>query len=216
MALDSDLPAPGGEGPLRELFKAAGLWTWDANLVDDTTVYEPGFWEAYGYTEQPTETFDMVQKMHRGDRAAVTKAYRAHLEGETDIYESEWRLRTAEGEWRWIRARGKVTGRSEDGTPLQMAGVYMDITEGREAEQLLARAEAEMRAVYLGAQDGILVIGGDYRIRRVNGVAKALMEEIYEREIEEGDDLRDLPTLSPSAEIRSDIQRIIWPGSRSR
>ena len=134
MALDSQLPAPGGEGPLHELFKAAGLWTWDANLVDDTTVYEPGFWEAYGYTEQPTETFDMVQTMHRADRAAVTKAYRAHLEDETDIYESEWRLRTADGEWRWTRSRGKITRRAEDGTPLQMAGVYMDITEGREAE----------------------------------------------------------------------------------
>jgi PAS domain S-box-containing protein len=203
------IPASPGDGALRELFNAAGLWTWDANLVDDTTIYQEGFWESYGYTDQPTETFDMVQLMHRADRGEVTRAYRAHLEGETDIYESEWRLRTASGEWRWIRSRGKVTQRDAAGAPIRMAGVYMDITSARRAEDLLARIEAEMNAVYLGAQDGILLVDGDYRIRRVNGVAKAILEELYERPVEAGDDVRQFPALSPTQELRSDIGRIL-------
>ncbi len=202
-------PAPTGDDALRELLQAAGLWTWDANLVDDTTVYQEGFWEAYGYTEQPTETFDMVQMMHRSDRAAVTRAYREHLDGQTDIYESEWRLRTANGEWRWIRSRGKVTQRDSLGTPTHMAGVYMDITQGREAEQLLAQAEAEMNAVYLGAQDGILVVGNDFRVRRVNGSAKVALEELYGCPVNEGDDVRDWPALTPAEAFRSDIGRIM-------
>ena len=202
-------PAEPGDAALRELFTAAGLWTWDANLTDDTTIYQEGFWEAYGYSGQPTETFDMVQLMHRADRAEVARAYRAHLEGETDIYEAEWRLRTAAGDWRWIRSRGKVTHRNPAGDPIRMAGVYMDITSAREAEHLLARAEAEMNAVYLGAQDGILVIGGDYLVRRVNGVAKTILEGLYERPVEEGDDIRQFPALTPGQEIQGDIARIV-------
>lgn len=202
-------PAPTGDGALRDLLHAAGLWTWDADLIEDITIYQEGFWEAYGYTDQPIETFDMVQKMHRSDRAAVTRAYRAHLEGETDIYESEWRLRTADGQWRWIRSRGKVTERDSRGTPTRMAGVYMDITQGREAEQLLARAEAEMNAVYLGAQDGILVVGADFRVRRVNGAAKVILEELYDCPIDEGDDVRDWPALTPAEAFRGDIERIM-------
>ena len=202
-------PAPTGDDALRDLLQAAGLWTWDANLIDDTTIYQQGFWEAYGYSEQPTETFDMVQVMHRSDRAAVTRAYRAHLDGETEIYESEWRLRTADGRWRWIRSRGKVTERDLRGTPTRMAGVYMDITQGREAEQLLAQAEAEMTAVYLGTQDGILVIDAGWRVRRINGAAKTILEDLYERDVEEGDDIREFPSLSPENAVRSDIERIM-------
>lgn len=202
-------PAATGDDALHDLLHAAGLWTWDANLVDDTTTYQEGFWEAYGYPEQPIETFDMVQKMHRSDRAAVTRAYRAHLDGETEIYESEWRLLTADGQWRWIRSRGKVIERGRDGSPRRMAGVYMDITQGREAERLLARAEAEMNAVYLGAQDGILVIGSDFCVRRVNGAAKTILEELYECEISEGDDVRDWPALTPADAFRDDIARIM-------
>ena len=202
-------PAPAGDDALRDLLKAAGLWTWDADLVDDTTVYQEGFWEAYGYTDQPTETFDMVQAMHRGDRAAVARAYRAHLDGETDIYESEWRLRTTDGQWRWIRSRGKVTERDARGEAIRMAGVYMDITQGRQAERLLAQAEAEMNAVYLGTQDGILVIDSGYRIRRINGAARVILEDLYERPVDEGDDIREYPALSYDQAVHGDIERIM-------
>src|SRR5215213_1990277 len=96
-----------GEASNRVTREVEGDWHWYANLVDDTTAYEAGFWENFGYNPaHMTETFDFLSVMRKRDIPGVTKAWRAHLDGETEVYESEWRLRTADGEWRSIRSRG--------------------------------------------------------------------------------------------------------------
>ena len=59
------------------------------------------------------------------------------LEGLTDIYESEHRLRTKSGEWKWILDRGKVLKRDENGKPLRALGTHLDITERKRIEERL-------------------------------------------------------------------------------
>src|SRR6188474_65262 len=94
---------------VRALLEAGGVWLWDADLVTETTAYQPGFWEQYGHRPaEEAETFDFLRFVHRSDLREVTSAWRAHLDGETDLYQAEWRLRTASGEWRWIQSRGQV------------------------------------------------------------------------------------------------------------
>jgi len=125
----SSLRAVPGDASNRLALEVEGDWPWEANLVDDTTIYAAGFWENFGYDPaQMTETFDFLNVMRKRDIPAVTRAWRAHLDGETDSYQSEWRLRTATGEWRWIRSRGRITERDATGKPTRMAGAYTDIT----------------------------------------------------------------------------------------
>lgn len=128
------LRAAPGEASNRAALEVEGDWHWDANLVDDTTIYEAGFWENFGYDPaKMTETFDFLGVMRKRDIPGVTKAWRAHLDGETELYEAEWRLRTAAGEWRWIRSRGRITERDPAGKPTRMAGAYTDITLSKPA-----------------------------------------------------------------------------------
>ncbi len=58
--------------------------------------------------------------------------------GDTDaVYEIEYRMKNASGQWRWLLSRDVIFKRAEDGTPRQILGVAHDITRRREAEEAL-------------------------------------------------------------------------------
>jgi PAS domain S-box-containing protein len=195
---------------LRVAVEAAGLWTWEADLVADATVFQDGFWEAFGHRhEGPVETFDFLQHMHRGDQKAVTRAWRAHLDGETEMYESEWRLRTAAGGWRWIRSRGKVTERGPDGTPLRMVGVYMDVTREKQAQQALAESRAETDAVFRGSRDAMMIVDSVLAIRRINARAGRLFERVTGTAVVEGTNLLDYPFFRESRPFLGEVQNAL-------
>ncbi len=73
----------------------------------------PGIWET---------------RLHPDDRDGTVKALAAHLKGTTPVYESEYRLWTDSGTWRWILDRGQVVERDAGGLPLRMAGFHCGIS----------------------------------------------------------------------------------------
>ncbi len=77
--------------------------------------------------------------MHPDDLPQVMRALDQHFEGRTENYESKYRLRTKQGNWKWILDRGKAVSRDADGKPLRVAGTHMDIDEKKRAEEMLDR-----------------------------------------------------------------------------
>jgi len=191
---------------LRALLEAGGVWLWDADLVNETTVYQDGFWEQYGHDPaNAVETFDFLQFVHRGDLRDITKTWRAHLDGETPIYEAEWRLRTAGGEWRWIASRGRVTERDSAGKPTRMVGSYSDITEMKAAELERMSAAADLDAVFRSSRDGLALIAPDLTVRRANNAAVELVRRVSGVEMHEGESVRRVPAFTPDRPVLGDI-----------
>lgn len=86
-----------------------------------------------------------AQRLHPDDfprLARMQQRFAAAQDG--DVIETEFRMRRADGEWRWVRARDTVFSRTSDGLPLQILGTAEDITERREAEDELARARQRL------------------------------------------------------------------------
>ena len=52
------------------------------------------------------------------------------------VAEREYRLRHADGSWRWFRSRAVVSSRDPSGRPDQIVGVVEDLTERRKADDL--------------------------------------------------------------------------------
>ncbi|MGH8253921.1 MAG: PAS domain-containing protein [Steroidobacteraceae bacterium] len=59
----------------------------------------------------------------------------------TDHYSVDYRIRTLDGDWRWIHERGKVTARASDGTAASYVGVCIDVDEMKSTAAALRRAE---------------------------------------------------------------------------
>jgi signal transduction histidine kinase len=86
----------------------------------------------------------VVARVWPGDQAAFRADIAAALASEDGIYRTEVRYRRADGVVRWISESGRVV-RGPDGKPSSMTGFTLDITERKEAEEALRRADALLR-----------------------------------------------------------------------
>ena len=121
-----------------------GFWDW--NVTTGVVQFSRRWAEMLGYRLEEIEphvrTWERL--IHPDDQPAVMQALDDHLEGRTPQYETEHRLLTQSGEWKWISDRGKVVTRDEHGQPLRMTGMHTDITERKRAEEEARRRLREM------------------------------------------------------------------------
>ncbi|MDX2016994.1 MAG: ATP-binding protein [Planctomycetota bacterium] len=121
-----------------------GLWDWD--MLSGRVYFSTRYCEMLGLTpEEIDRTYEgFVALVHEEDLARVETAIRAHLE-RGERYEVEFRMRHADGSWRWIRTRGACE-RDASGKPTIFSGAHTDITGERAAREEAQRALDDLRA----------------------------------------------------------------------
>jgi diguanylate cyclase (GGDEF)-like protein/PAS domain S-box-containing protein len=114
-----------------------GLWDWD--LDNDQIFYSPRWKEILGYSEDEIKTSlqEWFARIHPGDLVEVQLALSAHLEGVSDHFEHEYRIRHQNGSYLWVLTRGLAV-RDTNGTAYRMAGSQTDITLRKRAEEKLS------------------------------------------------------------------------------
>jgi len=124
-----------------------GIWDWD--MTTDQVTHNNQWEEMLGYSLDETELhFDeWKQRVHSEDLAAVEEALDNHISGETDCYEAEYRMRTADGNWKWLRAIGRVVERDEGGEPVRAVGIYIDVNEQKAYEQTLEDQRNDLKVL---------------------------------------------------------------------
>lgn len=128
-----------------------GLWDW--SLADDTVFYSAQWIEMLGHREgEIGNSFsEWESRIHPDDLAGWQKALAEYFAGQTDLFTIEYRLRCADGYWKWILTRGKIINRSVSDIPLRIIGTNTDLTHDREMEIDLRRA---LKRVDLATQAG--------------------------------------------------------------
>jgi len=113
-----------------------GLFDWD--LKTDSIYFSSRWKKMLGYTEDeiapsPREWFDRV---HPDDVPSFQRQLRSHLDGDSEHFRLEHRMRSADGTFLWVLTRGLAV-RGPDGRPSRMAGSQSDITARKKAESKL-------------------------------------------------------------------------------
>lgn len=127
-----------------ELFRLAleggELGAWDLHVPSGVATVNERYLEMLGLTpgrvEPSVETW--LRHVHPDDLPQVTAAFKAHLRGDTEVYEAEHRMRHASGTWIWVLDRGQVTDRAPDGRAIRVCGTLLDITERKAVERELS------------------------------------------------------------------------------
>ena len=86
-------------------------------------------------------------QVHPEDLPDVKDRMRRHLRGEEGLFLSEHRVRRPDGGWTWIRTRGRVVERNEEGRALRVAGTARDISISRRAERERRIASEVLRSM---------------------------------------------------------------------
>ena len=118
------------------------------------------------------ELFDLT---HPDERSLLLASYTAALKGEAPEYKTEHRVRTRDGEWKWILSHGKVVERAADGYALRIIGTNADITERRRAEDQIRESEQRFRDVVEASGEYVWETDADWRYRYLSKRAEAVL-----------------------------------------
>ena len=147
---------------LANLIEGTGVATWEFN-VQTRALRTNGRWQQILGT--PIVDDAHVRTLyHPGDLRLADDALRAHIEGRSEHYRHESRVRHSDGRWIWLQSQGSVMVRDQDGAPEWVFGWARDVTERREQEEALRRSERLMaetgRVAGVGGWEIDLVGGG--------------------------------------------------------
>ncbi len=123
-----------------------GTWHWD--IPSDRFTIDDAFARSFGL--DPTLGRDgiplaqIVATVHPDDQAGLADAINAVID-RGGAYAHQYRVRHADGDYRWIEANGRVD-RDADGSAKSFPGVLIDINERRVIEAERDGATAELRA----------------------------------------------------------------------
>jgi PAS domain S-box-containing protein len=126
------------EEQLRLAVEAAQIETWDWDILASNINQSH-----YTTTGLPAGSPDVIlDAIHPEDREYVYQAIRQAIEGKIE-YEVEFRVIWPDGTIHWIESKAQVF-RNEAGEPIRMVGVAIDITDRKQAQEVLKKANEEL------------------------------------------------------------------------
>ena len=134
------------EERLRLSLHAANQGLYDLNVQTGEAIVNDEYAQMLGYdpkTFVETNTA-WIERLHPDDREITSKAYSNYVSGLLPEYRVEFRQKTKSGNWKWILSLGKVVEWSKEGSALRMLGTHTDITERKQAEELIRQHTSEL------------------------------------------------------------------------
>lgn len=125
-----------------------GIYDWDISL---NSVYcSPNWYRMFGYRpdEFPVNAALWTRMIHSDDRRNALELWYSHINGRTNLYECDYRVRIKNGGWKWVHDRGKVIKHDSKGKPLRMAGTVIDISCRKAAEEEIRLNEERISALF--------------------------------------------------------------------
>ena len=138
--------------------RGAGVGIWDWDIRTGKLYFSPRWKMLFGYGENDIgdSIDDWAKLLHPDERDWMLKFLEDFLAGTSPTTTVEYRLRHKDGSYRWIVAHGLVV-RDEQGKACRFVGSHGDLTDRKRAEEALRRSEDELRAIYAGMFDGLLM-----------------------------------------------------------
>lgn len=161
------------EQKYRCLIEATSQIIWDTKAEGEFVTQQPG-WSAFtGQTYEEYKGWGWIDAIHPDDKEHTARLWSEAITNRT-TYKIEHRLRTYDGEYRYMRVRA-VPILNADGSIREWVGVHADITPARRAEAELRQQKEFLGSIYNSVDYSIFVIdvGADEEFRYVGWNAAA-------------------------------------------
>jgi len=155
-----------------------------------------------------------LSRIHPDDLKALEDADAACIEGRTPRSITEFRLKTIDGGWCWMRSDAVVAERDANGNALRLIGTQTDVTELRHDRNALEASELQIRKILESAPIGMAVMDEAGRFRSVNSAFCKLAGHDEEYLITHGRMSEMMPTEDCEI-IRQSVRGMISAGNAS-
>ena len=187
--------------------QASGAGTWDWDVVTGAIDWTAEMFALFGLDPETGEAgFDVWDAALHPDDLEAAHARIAAALADHETLDSDYRIVKPDGDVRWINALGRAMY-GEDGEPLRMIGLCIDVTDLRRAEQAVRESEDKFRYVFENSVIGKALISPDGRVLSVNDALSRMLRR-PRREIE-GQFMRDFMTPEDAAATESETRRLV-------
>lgn len=143
-ASGADLPDGLTRTEYRLLVEHSPVMVWRADVTKRCDYFNRGWLEFTGRTMEQELGDGWAEGVHSDDMERCVATYHSSFDQRAE-FEMEYRLRRADGEYRWLFDRG-VPYQDDDGRFLGYIGSCIDVTERREADRRKVELAAEQSA----------------------------------------------------------------------
>ncbi|MBV4473406.1 PAS domain-containing protein [Pseudomonas sp. B2M1-30] len=167
---------------------AVGTWDWD--IGEDRFIADAHFAQLHGVDPALSRQLpisEYLHGVHPEDRAFIARSIRHCITHGTE-YAEEYRLLQANGELRWVFARGRCY-KDHHGRPMRFLGAALDLTERKHTEQALRQSQTELQLIINAMPILISYVDHEQRFRLNNAAYLdwygLTPQELYGRTIRE-------------------------------
>ena len=107
------------------------------------------------------------QLIHPDDVEKTNEIITAHINGKTDLYKAEYRMKRANGSWMWSRAIGRISEFDKDGKPIKFNGVNIDIDDAKKAQKEIDEQKSYIDSI-MNSQENIVISTDGVELRTAN------------------------------------------------
>lgn len=125
---------------------AVGTWDWD--IGEDRFIADAHFAQLHGIDPAMASQLpisEYLHGVHPEDRAMIARSIK-HCITHGSEYAEEYRLLQADGQLRWVFARGRCY-KDHHGRPIRFLGAALDLTERKHIEQALRQSQTELQLI---------------------------------------------------------------------
>ena len=129
---------------------------WDWRVDTGEVHFNSGWYKILGFKpyELPQDYSTWTNLLHPEDRDYAEKVISQNLET-NDPFSMEFRMRTKDGQWKWLLGRGKTVERDTKGNAVRMIGTNVDISDRKILEEKIAESKKELQLTLEATTDGI-------------------------------------------------------------
>ena len=122
-----------------------GIWDWD--LSTDQIYFSPRWKTMLDYQEDELiNNFATLQTLiHPDDLGIALDSWTTCMDGETDAFSVEYRLKNSHDSYTWIRCRGMAL-HDDNGHPVRIAGSHTDISVQKQTLAVMEHMQRETQA----------------------------------------------------------------------
>ena len=153
------------------------LAEWHLDMDNDELYAGDGWVRFLGHDRSPpiARGSDLRGFIHAEDEPVARAALVRVLKGEEAEFDTEFRIATRAGEWKWLHARARVTERGADGRALRLSGIVADIDARKHAEAAVAEADRRFRDVAAVSSEYVWEADAEWRFTYLSERVEALI-----------------------------------------
>ena len=197
----------------RTLIEASNTGAWEISALDRKVWCSPEYYtmlghppdmgQAEGGDSMENALFDLI---HPEDRDAAARRLLSYIEsGSTSLYESQFRMRRADGSHASILSRGRRLT-EEDGRPADnIVGAHIDISSQIEAFEVMLETRTQMADVIRNLPDPTMVVSRDGTVLYWNKAMEEITGVAAEEIVGRGDQEYSVPFYGERRPVLLDL-----------